>query len=124
MQVLRSPSNHPRSGRCGFVPSCAFIVREVFAPQEAGSRVGWVLMAALYGLALGGWMSGAVFDLTGPYRAAFLNGIAWNLLNLSIVAWLLAHSRSPRAAPASAGDERPGAPAASSRVRSGLSRSR
>lgn len=73
----------------GIVPSYALIVREYFPPQEAGAKVGTVLMATLFGMALGGWMSGAVFDLTGSYRAAFLNGIAWNLLNLAIVATLL-----------------------------------
>jgi hypothetical protein len=46
-------------------------------------------MASLFGMALGGWMSGAIFDLTGSYRAAFANGIAWNLLNVSIVLWLM-----------------------------------
>ena len=51
-------------------------------------------MATLFGMALGGWMSGAVFDLTGSYRAAFLNGIAWNLLNLAIVGFLLYRARS------------------------------
>jgi MFS family permease len=73
----------------GIVPSYAIIVREFFAPREAGARVGFVVMATLFGMALGGWMSGAVFDLTGSYRAAFLNGIAWNLLNVSIAVWLL-----------------------------------
>ena len=73
----------------GIVPSYALIVREYFPPEEAGARVGTVLMATLLGMALGGWMSGAVFDLTGSYYAAFLNGIAWNLLNLSIVGFLL-----------------------------------
>jgi MFS family permease len=73
----------------GIVPAYALIVREYFPPQEAGARVGTVLMATLLGMALGGWMSGAVFDLTGSYRAAFLNGIAWNFLNLSIVGFLL-----------------------------------
>jgi MFS family permease len=73
----------------GIVPSYAIIIREYFAPREAGARVGLVVMATLFGMALGGWMSGVVFDLTGSYRAAFLNGIAWNLLNLSIVVWLL-----------------------------------
>jgi MFS family permease len=73
----------------GIVPAYALIVREHFSPKEAGARVGTVLMATLFGMALGGWMSGAVFDLTGSYRAAFLNGIAWNLLNVSIVAFLL-----------------------------------
>ncbi len=73
----------------GIVPSYALIVREHFSPREAGARVGTVLMATLFGMALGGWMSGAVFDLTGSYRAAFINGVAWNLLNLAIVAYLL-----------------------------------
>jgi MFS family permease len=77
----------------GLVPSYAIIVREYFSPREAGARVGTVLMATLFGMALGGWMSGAIFDLTGSYKAAFLNGIAWNLLNLSIAAWLLVRSR-------------------------------
>ena len=74
------------------MPSYAIIVREYFPPREAGARVGIVLMATLFGMALGGWMSGAIFDLTGSYRAAFVNGIAWNLLNLSIAFWLLRRS--------------------------------
>jgi MFS family permease len=73
----------------GIVPSYALIVREYFSPTEAGTRVGTVLMATLFGMALGGWMSGAIFDLTGSYDAAFLNGILWNLLNVSIAVWLL-----------------------------------
>ena len=72
----------------GLVPSYAIIIREYFAPQEAGARVGAVIMATLIGMALGGWMSGWIFDITGSYHAAFLNGLAWNLLNLSIVGWL------------------------------------
>jgi MFS family permease len=77
----------------GIVPSYALIVREHFTPQQAGARVGTVLMATLFGMALGGWMSGAIFDATGSYRAAFVNGIAWNLLNVSIVVFLLMRAR-------------------------------
>ena len=73
----------------GIVPSYAIIVREYFAPNQAGARVGLVVMATVFGMALGGWMSGAVFDLTGSYRAAFINGLLWNLLNVSIATWLL-----------------------------------
>jgi MFS family permease len=73
----------------GIVPSYAIIVREYFPPKEAATRVGITIMATLFGMALGGWMSGAIFDLTGSYRAAFANGIAWNLLNVSIVLWLM-----------------------------------
>ena len=77
----------------GIVPSYAIIVREHFPPAEAGARVGTVLMATLFGMALGGWMSGKVFDLTGSYDAAFINGVAWNLVNLTIVLVLLARLR-------------------------------
>jgi len=79
----------------GIVPSYAIIVREHFPAREAGVRVGACIMATLVGMALGGWMSGKVFDLTGSYRAAFLNGIAWNLLNLSI-AWFLLRKTGDR----------------------------
>jgi len=84
----------------GIVPSYALIVRENFAPHEAGTRVGTVLMCTLYGMALGGWMSGAIFDYTGSYNAAFLNGTLWNLLNVAIVLFLLSKTRTPRLAPA------------------------
>jgi len=73
----------------GIVPMYAIIVREYFSPREAGIRLGIVLMATLFGMALGGWMSGAIFDLTGSYQAAFLNGLLWNLVNVSIMLWLL-----------------------------------
>ena len=77
----------------GIVPSYALIVREYFTPKEAGARVGAVLMATLFGMALGGWMSGAIFDASGSYRAAFVNGIGWNLLNVGIVLFLLARAK-------------------------------
>ena len=78
----------------GIIPMYAVIVREYFSPQEAGIRVGVALMFALFGMALGGWMSGAIFDLTGSYQAAFANGFLWNLLNIAIVGWLLIRSRT------------------------------
>jgi MFS family permease len=73
----------------GIVPSYAIIVREYFTPGKAGARVGAVIMCTMLGMALGGWMSGKVFDLTGSYQAAFVNGIAWNLVNLAIAGYLL-----------------------------------
>jgi MFS family permease len=83
----------------GIVPSYAIIVREYFSPREAATRVGLVLMATLIGMALGGWLSGLIFDFTGSYRAAFLNGLGWNLVNVAIMAWLMRRSH-PRLAPA------------------------
>jgi MFS family permease len=73
----------------GIVPSYAFILREYFPANEAGGRLGVVIMATLFGMALGGWISGAIFDFTGSYRAAFVNGLIWNILNISITLSLL-----------------------------------
>ncbi|MDE1973948.1 MAG: MFS transporter [Hyphomicrobiales bacterium] len=79
----------------GIVPMYAVIVSEYFPPKEVGVRVGIALMATLFGMALGGWMSGAIFDFTGSYRAAFLNGLIWNLTNVAIVSWLLLRPTRP-----------------------------
>jgi MFS family permease len=73
----------------GIVPSYAIIVREYFPPREAATRVGFTISITVVGMALGGWMGGVLFDMTGSYRAAFINGIAWNVLNAAIAAWLL-----------------------------------
>jgi MFS family permease len=78
----------------GIVPMYAIIIREYFPAKEAGTRLGLVLMATLVGMAFGGWVSGAIFDLTGSYRSAFANGLLWNLLNGSIVLWLLQRRRA------------------------------
>jgi MFS family permease len=78
----------------GIVPSYAIIVREYFSPREAGTRVGVVLMSTLFGMALGGWLSGVIFDWTGSYQTAFANGLAWNFVNLSLVVWLMQRRRT------------------------------
>ena len=75
----------------GIVPMYAIVVRENFPAREAGGRVGLTITATLLGMALGGWLSGRLFDMTGSYQAAFVNGIAWNALNVAIVVFLLWH---------------------------------
>jgi MFS family permease len=76
----------------GLIPMYAILVRQFFAPSEVGVRIGIILMATLGGMALGGWVSGFIFDVTGSYRAAFLHGIGWNLVNATIVGWLMLRS--------------------------------
>jgi MFS family permease len=73
----------------GIVPSYGIIVREYFPPKEAGARMGIAISATIVGMALGGWMGGELFDVTGSYHAAFINGIAWNALNGAVMWWLL-----------------------------------
>jgi MFS family permease len=82
----------------GIVPSYALIIRDYFPAREAGTRISLVLTATVLGMALGGWMSGEIFDLTGSYTAAFVNGIAWNLINMAIAFWLLFRRRQARMA--------------------------
>lgn len=80
----------------GIVPCYAIIVREYMPAREAGMRFGIVIMATLFGMAFGGWISGVIFDATGSYRAAFANGALWNLLNACIAVFLLSRARTAR----------------------------
>lgn len=73
----------------GIVPAYAIIIREYFPVSGVGTRIGVVITCTLLGMALGGWLSGKIFDMTGSYDAAFMNGIAWNILNFSIILFLL-----------------------------------
>jgi MFS family permease len=82
----------------GIVPGYAVIIRELFPPEQAGFRVSLAISATLGGMALGGWLSGAIFDATGSYQAALLNGIGWNLVNVVVIGWLLWRSQRPQAA--------------------------
>lgn len=80
----------------GIVPAYALIVREYMPAREAGARVGFVIMATILGMALGGWMSGWIHDVTGSYQLAFINGIVWNALNVVIMLLILTRTILPR----------------------------
>ena len=77
----------------GIVPSYAIIVREAMPAQEAATRVGIVIFASVFGMSFGGWVSGVIFDATGSYGAAFLNGLGWNALNITIMVGLFLRAR-------------------------------
>ena len=80
----------------GIVPSYALVVREYMPSAEAGRRVGFVMMMTILGMALGGWMTGWIYDVTGSYQMAFINGIAWNFLNIGIMVAILMRTRPRR----------------------------
>lgn len=80
----------------GIVPSYALIVRDNFPAREAGTRISLVLTSTVLGMALGGWLSGEIYDMTGSYTWAFLHGIGWNLLNMAIAFWLVFRGRAPQ----------------------------
>ena len=73
----------------GIVPAYAIIIRKYLPLQQAGVRVGLVLGATIVGMALGGWISGEIFDLTQSYYLAFVNGILWNLLNILAIIYVI-----------------------------------
>ena len=77
----------------GIVPSYAIIVREAMPAAEAATSVGIVIFASVFGMSFGGWVSGVIFDATGSYAAAFLNGLGWNAINATIVLALLLRAR-------------------------------
>ena len=79
----------------GIVPMYAVICRELLPPREAGAKIGLVVSATIFGMAFGGYFSGVIFDLTSSYRMAFLNGLAWNGLNLAVVGWLFWRRQKP-----------------------------
>jgi MFS family permease len=82
-------------------PLYPVIVREYLPAETAGRRTGVVMMFGSLGMAIGAWMGGALFDLTGGYAAAFAIAVAFNLGNLA-VAVLLIRRTGPRLAPAAA----------------------
>ena len=96
LYVVSAPFGLAQGGR---VPAYAVIIRELFPAQEAGLRVSLAISTTLAGMALGGWLAGAIYDWTGSYAGALVNGIAWNLMNMAIVVWLLRRIRRHRVAP-------------------------
>ncbi len=85
----------------GIVPSYALIVRDYFPAREAGTRVSLVFTATVLGMAAGGWLSGAIHDLTGSYAAAFVNGIGAVLDDVSVAAEYLLRAKAALANPLS-----------------------
>jgi predicted MFS family arabinose efflux permease len=77
----------------GIVPMYAVICRQLLPAREAGTKIGFVVAATIFGMAFGGYVSGVIFDATHSYRMAFLNGVAWNALNFSVVGWLFWRGR-------------------------------
>ena len=76
------------------VQGYALILRQLYGPAIAGWRLGVVMLFAMAGMAIGGWLGGAIFDATLSYRSAFQAALAFNLLNLMLLgALFFAHRR-------------------------------
>ena len=81
----------------GIVPSYTIIIRHLFPAGEAGWRIGTTMLFTVGGMALGGWLAGALYDLTGNYTASILAAFGFNVLNVAIAVWLIARDRVPPA---------------------------
>ena len=82
-------------GYGGIGPCYPVVVREYLPERRAGKYTAIVIMFGTFGMALGGWLGGLGFDLTGSYRAAFLIGTGFNIANLAIVGFLIGLTRTP-----------------------------
>jgi MFS family permease len=83
----------------GIVPSYAIVVREYMPAKEAGERIGVIMASTILGMAIGGWLSGVIYDATGSYELAFVNGIAWNAANIAIILAVIWSTRPNRGTP-------------------------
>ncbi|MBO88353.1 MAG: MFS transporter [Rickettsiales bacterium] len=84
----------------GIVPSYTIIIRTFFKAKDAGWRIGMALFFTMLGMAVGGWLAGALYDLTGSYELAFINAIGFNIANLAIATMLRQRLTKSRAATA------------------------
>jgi MFS family permease len=85
-------------GFSGIVPAYVQAIPELFGVAEAAWRVPVFLFTGMGGMAFGGWLGGALYDRFGYYAPAFGAGVAFNLLNLVIVGFLvLRQGRDQRA---------------------------
>ena len=89
-------------GFSGIMPCYPLMVRLYFPVSQSGSRIASLYMFAALGMALGGWMGGAIYDATGSYMNAFLAAVAFTVMNLIVVAMLHMRQRRPQAVGASA----------------------
>jgi len=87
-------------GYGGILPCYPIIVREYLPPAEAGRRTGLVILCGGTGMAIGAWLGGVSYDITGGYRIAFLLGAWFNVANLLLIASLIVRVRLERRAQA------------------------
>ncbi|WP_158920835.1 MFS transporter [Acidisphaera sp. S103] len=76
-------------GFSGIIPSYSVAIRDLYPSKEASWRIPTVLMTAMSGMAFGSWFAGKQVDMFLSYRPAFGSGVAFNLLNLAVILFLV-----------------------------------
>ena len=89
-------------GLSGLLPSYVIVIRECYSAKESNWRVPTVMFAGFLGMASGGWLRGVLFDHFSSYMPAFGTGMVFNLMNLSVLLFLVLrrHGSAPRLAAA------------------------
>jgi MFS family permease len=80
-------------GYSGIIPAYVLAVREMFRAEEASWRVPVWFFINVWGMALGGWLAGYIYDVTLSYRLAFLTGLAFNVANIVLLAFMVVRQR-------------------------------
>jgi MFS family permease len=80
----------------GLIPGYVLAIRDLFPSAEAGWRIPVVLFPGSVGMAAGGWIAGAMYDAFGYYGPGFAVGVLANVVNLVLIATLVARHRSRR----------------------------
>ena len=83
-------------GFSGIVPAYVLAICELFPMREAAWRLPVWFCSSLGGMAVGGWLAGALYDYFGFYAPAFAVGVAFNIANLFVILWLIARRRAAR----------------------------
>jgi MFS family permease len=83
-------------GFAGIVPAYILALRELFPASEAYWRIPTFLLCSGTGMALGGWLAGALYDHFGFYAPAFAAGVAANGVNIAIIGALVLRQRFSR----------------------------
>jgi MFS family permease len=80
-------------GFAGIIPAYILAIRELFPASEAYWRIPVFLLFSGSGMALGGWLAGALYDQFGTYAPAFAAGVGANAVNLVIIGVLVLRQR-------------------------------
>jgi MFS family permease len=80
-------------GFAGIIPAFILAIRELFPASEAYWRIPLFLLCSGSGMAIGGWIAGALYDRFGTYMLAFAAGVGANAVNLAIVGALVLRQR-------------------------------
>jgi MFS family permease len=80
-------------GFSALIPAYVLAIRDLFPASDAYWRVPTLLFLSGSGMAVGGWLAGYLYDMHGYYAPAFATGVAFNIVNLAMLAMLVARQR-------------------------------